>query len=71
MAIIAAIAVVIALPSVVALARLFRSQLYGVTTFDPIALGERIAADRGHGHPGRGLARAPRRLYRTHASAAH
>jgi ABC-type lipoprotein release transport system permease subunit len=29
---------VIALPSVVALARLFRSQLYGVTTFDPIAL---------------------------------
>jgi ABC-type antimicrobial peptide transport system permease subunit len=38
MAIIAAIATAIALPSVVALARLFRSQLYGVTTFDPITL---------------------------------
>ena len=38
MAVVAAIAMVIALPSVVALARLFRSQLYGVTTFDPIAL---------------------------------
>jgi ABC-type antimicrobial peptide transport system permease subunit len=38
MAIIAAIATAVALPSVVALARLFRSQLYGVTTFDPIAL---------------------------------
>jgi ABC-type antimicrobial peptide transport system permease subunit len=38
MAIIAAIATVIALPSVVALARLFSSQLYGVTTFDPIIL---------------------------------
>jgi hypothetical protein len=38
MAIIAAIATAVALPSVVALARLFRSQLYGVTTFDPITL---------------------------------
>jgi ABC-type antimicrobial peptide transport system permease subunit len=38
MAIIAGIATVIALPSVVALARLFRSQLYGVTTFDPLSL---------------------------------
>jgi predicted permease len=38
MAVIAAIATAIALPSVVALARLFRSQLYGVTTFDPISL---------------------------------
>ena len=38
MAIIAAIATAVALPSVVALARLFRSQLYGVTTFDPISL---------------------------------
>jgi predicted permease len=38
MAIIAAIATVVALPSVVALARLFRSQLYGVTTFDPLTL---------------------------------
>jgi predicted permease len=38
MAMIAAIAVVIALPAVVALARLFKSQLYGVTTFDPFSL---------------------------------
>jgi len=39
MAVIAAIAVVVALPSVVGLAQLFRSQLYGVKTFDPITLG--------------------------------
>jgi len=38
MSIIAAIAIVIALPAVVALARLFKSQLYGVTTFDPLSL---------------------------------
>jgi putative ABC transport system permease protein len=38
MAVIAAIAVVVALPSVVGLAQLFRSQLYGVTTFDPVTL---------------------------------
>ena len=38
MAIIAAIATAVALPSIVALARLFRSQLYGVTTFDPLTL---------------------------------
>ncbi len=38
MAIIAGIATAIALPAVVALARLFRSQLYGVTTFDPLTL---------------------------------
>jgi putative ABC transport system permease protein len=38
MAIIAGIATAIALPSIVALARLFRSQLFGVTTFDPITL---------------------------------
>ncbi len=38
MLIIAAIATVIALPSTVALARLFRSQLYGVTSADPITL---------------------------------
>jgi putative ABC transport system permease protein len=38
MAIIAVIATAIALPSVVALARLFRSELYGVTTFDPLSL---------------------------------
>jgi putative ABC transport system permease protein len=39
MALIAAIAVVVALPSVVGLAQLFRSQLYGVTSFDPLTLG--------------------------------
>jgi predicted permease len=38
MALIAAVATVIALPSVIALARLFRSQLYGVTAFDPLSL---------------------------------
>jgi predicted permease len=38
MAIIAAIATIIALPSIVALARLFRSQLYGVTPSDPLTL---------------------------------
>jgi predicted permease len=38
MALIACVAVVVALPSVVGLAQLFRSQLYGVTTFDPVTL---------------------------------
>jgi ABC-type antimicrobial peptide transport system permease subunit len=38
MALIAGVAVAVALPSVVGLARLFRSQLYGVTTFDPLTL---------------------------------
>jgi predicted permease len=38
MALIATIATAIALPSVVVLARLFRSQLYGVAAFDPISL---------------------------------
>jgi predicted permease len=38
MAIITAIATAIALPSIVALARLFQSQLYGVTNFDPLTL---------------------------------
>jgi len=38
MALIAAVATAVALPSVVALARLFRSQLFGVTTFDPLTL---------------------------------
>jgi putative ABC transport system permease protein len=38
MLIIAAIAIVLALPSIVLLARLFRSQLYGVTTSDPLTL---------------------------------
>jgi predicted permease len=38
MAVIAAVATAVAIPSVVALARLFRSQLFGVTTFDPLGL---------------------------------
>ncbi|HEX3985646.1 MAG TPA: ABC transporter permease [Acidobacteriaceae bacterium] len=38
MAWIAAGAVIVALPATVALARLFRSQLYGVSTWDPVAL---------------------------------
>jgi predicted permease len=38
MAIIAAVATAVALPSLVALGRLFRSQLFGVTTFDPLTL---------------------------------
>lgn len=38
MLLIACIATVVALPSTVALARLFRSQLYGVSVFDPITL---------------------------------
>jgi predicted permease len=43
MAVIAALAVVLALPSVVALGRLVRSQLYGVTAFDPLALAAAFA----------------------------
>lgn len=43
MAIIAAIATLVALPSVVALARLFRTLLYGVATFDPITLAGAVA----------------------------
>jgi len=43
MAIIALIAIALALPSIVALARLFRSQLYGVTTSDPLTLGVAVA----------------------------
>jgi putative ABC transport system permease protein len=39
MLIIASIATLVALPSTVALARLFSSQLYGVAAFDPITLG--------------------------------
>jgi predicted permease len=38
MAWIAAGAVIVALPATVAVARLFRSQLYGVSTWDPVAL---------------------------------
>jgi len=43
MAIIAAIATLVALPSVVALARLFRTLLYGVATFDPLTLAGAVA----------------------------
>jgi putative ABC transport system permease protein len=43
MAWIAAIATAIALPSVVALARLFSSELYGVTSFDPLSLAGAVA----------------------------
>jgi putative ABC transport system permease protein len=38
MALVTAISVVVAVPAVVALARLFQSQLYGVKTYDPVAL---------------------------------
>jgi predicted permease len=38
MALIAVVSTAIALPSLVALARLFRSTLFGVTTFDPLTL---------------------------------
>ncbi len=38
MALITAISVAVAIPAVVALARLFQSQLYGVKTYDPAAL---------------------------------
>jgi ABC-type antimicrobial peptide transport system permease subunit len=43
MSIIAAIAIALALPSIVAVARLFRSQLYGVTASDPLTLGVAVA----------------------------
>jgi predicted permease len=39
MAVIAAIATAVALPSVVAISHFFSSQLYGVTNFDPLSLG--------------------------------
>jgi putative ABC transport system permease protein len=38
MSIIAAIAIALALPSIVLVARLFRNQLYGVTASDPVVL---------------------------------
>jgi predicted permease len=43
MALIAAVATIVALPSVVLLARLFSTQLYGVTAFDPLTLAGSIA----------------------------
>jgi len=47
MAIIAAIATALALPSIVGLARLFRSQLYGVTAFDPLTLAGALILTAG------------------------
>jgi ABC-type antimicrobial peptide transport system permease subunit len=43
MVVIAGIGVVIAVPVMIATARLFRSQLYGVTSTDPIALSIALA----------------------------
>jgi predicted permease len=43
MALIAAIAVTVALPSVVGLGKLIGSQLYGVTAYDPLALAAALA----------------------------
>jgi predicted permease len=43
MALIASLAALAAIPSVVMLARLVRSQLYGVTAFDPLALAAALA----------------------------
>jgi ABC-type antimicrobial peptide transport system permease subunit len=43
MAWITVLAILIAVPSMAALARLFRSQLYGVTTFDPVTLASAVA----------------------------
>ena len=43
MALVAAIAVAVALPSVIGLAQLFRTQLYGVTAADPLALAGAVA----------------------------
>jgi putative ABC transport system permease protein len=43
MALIAGIAIVVALPSVVGLAQLFKTQLYGVTGADPLALAGAVA----------------------------
>jgi putative ABC transport system permease protein len=43
MVMIAAIATALAVPSTIALARLFRSQLYGVTFADPITLAAAVA----------------------------
>jgi predicted permease len=42
MLLIACIAVAVAVPSTIALARLFRSQLYGVTAADPVALSAAV-----------------------------
>jgi ABC-type antimicrobial peptide transport system permease subunit len=43
MIVIAAIATILALPSIGILARYFRSQLYGVTVYDPITLAASTA----------------------------
>ena len=44
MALIAGVALVVALPSVVGLAQLFKCLLFGVTTFDPLTLGGALCA---------------------------
>ena len=71
MAIIAAVATIVALPSLVALGRLFRSQLFGVNTFDPVTLGGAVHVYRNDALSGRCIARAPGSGCRTHASTAH
>jgi ABC-type antimicrobial peptide transport system permease subunit len=43
MAVIAGLAIVLALPSVMLLARLVRNQLYGISVFDPLALASALA----------------------------
>jgi putative ABC transport system permease protein len=43
MLLIASIATLVALPSTVLLARLFSTQLYGVTAFDPVTLAAAVA----------------------------
>lgn len=43
MLVIACIAVIVAVPSTIVLARLFRSQLFGVTAADPLAMGAAVA----------------------------
>ena len=44
MLLIACVGIVVAIPSVIALARLFRHQLYGVGTADPLALAAQLGS---------------------------
>jgi len=55
MLLVAGIATVVALPSTIALARLFRSQLYGVTFADPLTLIYARCIYRRDGSAGRKL----------------
>ena len=71
MALIAAIAVIVALPSVVATGRLFGSQLYGITAYDPLALTAALALTVIAASLAAALPRAPRGICRTHASPAN